>query len=1030
MGTFEAALASCNEITTMLDTYCAQIERDIHAARSQEEQRNSSYSTTLSRYSAEHNALTAENDRQKNIRLSKAQECLTAARNLLDSINDPHWFRMQQHYYEETSEYANPGRYHAIPQDELISRLDRAFSNLRKEVAQLRNAFAPPIVSKAVGSVVPPFRKAKYTRIAILRNTLLGIAVALCNCGDLDARQTRLDDALLGVQQNLQEDYTRQITQIRESTQNGIVRNTEVAANVLHASAAYGVLSKKEVIHIGQYIYPNTPGVIYGDHTGRANGLHQPLLSLAVTCSGFESSVIFQMRSKNPLAGFYSNLALDILSGDSGAQIAMIDTTGLGRNYAPLAELSSISHFQVLSTADQVQAYLETAERNIADAYSGKKPAGKTYIFVDDCTRNIPDRCVDSFVRILTNGAESNVYVIASVKDTVSINRQWSAALGEINIPRYVMSAGKIHVGTGFILIAPTGNLAERVHVQADRLAQTTKNAEVIPVWRTFPGAADWQVQSSANGICVPIGKNVQTGEQVNFCLTEDKPYALVIGDVDAGKSSALHCLVLQMMANYAPSEVRIAIGDFKNGCEFDTYINNGIASVDAVVNSQDPDTMSSFLGFYVAEMGRRQALFNATAQRCGKMIRKYETYREVCSDNGLEHVPRICLIVDEFQSLFDSPQAGTASLLSELVRKARTYGIHICMASQRAISDNPRNGFSSELKNYFTTRMVFRCPQQAARTMLSERCADTGRENSGITEAALLKKGHCVLNTYMGQNERDNRVVQFFYASDGDIEKAICVLRQMNGVSHGVLLSQNAHSVTTPGKVEGFALLGNSVRLKHDYSSPNEDVFRDNTVVGIDIQKLRSNLVVVSNDPRIHYASFRAVLDGAPAGANINLCGTRNNPLVELLLQEHGDRLMHTERIEEVHTQDATYTINFIVEPEKVAEYSQASSYRRTPTIECFDQILDLPADGKTMNVIFVSNFKMFKTHLPYAATKAPLRIVGVGDIENLRGAINESAVLGQSEFDNPTRSAIKAYYHNRMSGKTGKMIMFYDAT
>ena len=137
----------------------------------------------------------------------------------------------------------------------------------------------------------------------------------------------------------------------------------------------------------------------------------------------------------------------------------------------------------------------------------------------------------------------------------------------------------------------------------------------------------------------------------------------------------------------------------------------------------------------------------------------------------------------------------------------------------------------------------------------------------------------------------------------------------------------------------------------------------------------------------------------------------------------------MHTERIEEVHTQDATYTINFIVEPEKVAEYSQASSYRRTPTIECFDQILDLPADGKTMNVIFVSNFKTFKTNLPYAAAKVPLRIVGVGDIENLRGAINEGAVLGQSEFDTPSRSAIKAYYHNRMSGKIGKMIMFYHA-
>lgn len=1031
MVTFEEALASCNEITALLDAYRTRMEQDIHIAQAQEAQRNTSYSAALSQYSAEHNAFTADNSRKKNGRLSKAQECLAAARNLLDGINDPHWFRMQQHYYEKTSEKANPDRYHAISPDKLTDSLDRTFSELRKEIAQLRNAFTPPVVSGAVGFAVPPFRKAKYTRIATLRNTLLGMAVALCNRSDLDSRQARIDDILMRVQRELQENHIRQIQRIRENTQNRITQNTERTANVLHASNPYSVLSKKEAIYIGQYVYPNAPSVVSECLDGGESESHQPLFSSGVTCSCFESSAIFKMRNNTSLSEFYSCLALDILAGDSNAQIAVIDIAGFGRNYAPLAALSNVSHFRVLSTADHVQAYLESAERNIAAAYSGKRPVNKTYIFVDDCMRNIPDRCIDSFARIITNGAESNVYVIASVKNIGANNRQWSNALTEIRTKRYEVTENRILVGNGFIKLPSTDGLAERMRMLTGQLVHASKNAEVLPIWRTFPVASMWQAKSSATGICVPIGTDMQTGEQTYFCLTEDKPYGLVIGDVDAGKSSALHCLVLQMLANYAPSEVRIAIGDFKNGCEFDTYIRNGIASIDTVVNSQDPDAMSSFLGFYVAEMSRRQCLFNTTAQQCGRMIRKYETYRKACSDNCLEYVPRIVLIVDEFQNLFDAPQAGTAALLSELVRKGRSYGIHIVMASQRAISDNPRNGFSSELKNYFVTRMVFRCPQQAARTMLSERCADTGRENSGIVNAALLKRGHCVLNTYMGQNERENRTVQCFYPSDSAIEKVICVLRQMNGVSkHGVLLSQDAYSVGAPGRVAGFALLGQSVRLRHDVSIPNEDVFRDNSVVGIDIKKLRSNLVIVSNDSRVQYASFKAIMDSAPAEARINLCGARSNSIVELFVHEHGDRLIHVEHIEDAHTENAPYTINLIVEPEKVAEYSQASSYRRTPTIECFDQILDLPADGKTMNVIFVSNFKTFKTNLPYAATKAPLRIVGVGDIENLRGAINESAVLGQSEFDNPTRSAIKAYYHNRMSGKTGKMIMFYHAT
>lgn len=702
--------------------------------------------------------------------------------------------------------------------------------------------------------------------------------------------------------------------------------------------------------------------------------------------------------------------------------------SSLGRNYYALAELSGVSHFSVMSTADQVQSYLETAERSISEVYAGRELAGKTYIFVDDCVCNIPDRCVESLARIIANGSACGVYVIASVKETVSADRRWNSILGGIDASKFNVSSNRLLIGSGFITLASSANSASRVSLIATRLEHVSKSADVIPLWKTFPDATRWQTHSSANGISVPIGIDVQTGSPSYFSLTEEKPYALIVGDVDVGKSSALHCLTLQMMANYAPSEVRIAIGDFKDGCEFNTYVRSGVLSVDAVVNSQDPDTMSSFLGFYVAEMHRRQVLFNTTAEQCGRIIRKYETYREACSDHGLPHVPRICLIIDEFQSLFDSPVAGTSALLSELVRKGRTFGIHIIMASQRAVSDNPRNGFSSELKNYFTTRMVFRCPQQAARSMLSERCADTGRENSGIPGAALLKKGHCIVNTYMGQNERDNSTIQCFYASDSAIEKVIRVLKHLNGVSkHGVLLAQEAPSVTAPGKVDRYILLGDSVRLKHDYSNPNEDVFRDNSLVGVDINKLRSNIVVASTDVRVHFSSFKAILDATPTNAKINLCGSRDNPLTELFLQESGESITHIERIAELTCEPCEeYIINLIIEPERVSEYSQATSLRRTTTIEHFDRILDLPEGGNVMNVIFTSSFKMFKTNLPYVAAKVPLRIVGTGDNENLRLAIGENTVLARSNFDTPSQTAIKAYYHNKTSGKTGKVILF----
>lgn len=1020
MATFEAALTSCGEITAFLDAFYGQEERELGVARSREMQQNQAYRTACTGCTERHNSLTVENKQKKKDRTARAEECLTAARDLLDQeINDPHWFRMRKHYYEKTRGYADARQYRSIPPKKLIRGLEKTYLKLQKEVGLLRNAFMPPAGSKVIGKVLPSFRKERYTRIAMLRNTLLGMAVALCNNGDLESRQAKMDGAFSRAQQVLRQEHLSKLRQLRAEARAGMASRREQASHLLQNSAPFATLSRKEPLSIGRYIYPGGQGA-------RLSEGQRPLLSLAVTCSGFEGSILLKQRNKAPLTGFYTGLILELLDRDPDARIAVIDVKGLGRDYAPLAELAGVSGFRVWSTADQVQAFLESVERDIAAAYSGERTGSKIYILVDDCTRNIPDRCMESFGRIVSNGGEGGVYVIASLKDTGQISRQWSAAFAEMNVRQYEVHDGKIVVGNGSIALAAVKNPTERVPLTAERLARRSQNAEVIPLWSALPHAADWRKKNSANGIRIPFGKNLRTGAPEYFSLTEDKPYALVIGDVDAGKSSSLHCLMLQMMANYGPSELRIAIGDFKNGCEFDLYVRNRLPSVDAVVNSQDPDTMSSFLGYYVAEMGRRQALFNATAQRCGRMIRKYETYRRACSEGGLAYLPRLCLIVDEFQTLFDSPLAGTASLLSELVRKGRTYGIHIIMASQRAISDNPRSGFSSELKNYFTTRMVFRSPQQAARSMLSERCADTGRENSGIAEAALLKKGHCVFNTYMGQKEGDNRTVQCYYASDQGIERAIRVLQKLDGASrNGVLLSQDARSVPAPSAVKGFALLGASVRLRHDEACPNEDVFRDNSVVGIDLHKLRTNLAVVSDDPRVHLASLRALMEGIPPDAKVNLCGDGNTPLAKAFLGEYGDRLIHRERPVEPLA-EKTDTVNLILEPEREAAYSQANSYRRTEAVEQLEGVLELPAGGRVINVLFVSSFKAFKTNLPYAVAKVPLRIVGVGDRENLRLAINEGMGAGQSAFDTPSRRAIKAYYHNHTTGKTGKIIMF----
>lgn len=130
------------------------------------------------------------------------------------------------------------------------------------------------------------------------------------------------------------------------------------------------------------------------------------------------------------------------------------------------------------------------------------------------------------------------------------------------------------------------------------------------------------------------------------------------------------------------------------------------------------PIAPASFLRYYVSELHRRQTCFTALSAETGRLIRKYETYRAVQRETGAvsEILPRILLMIDEYQSLFEG-NTETAALLSELVRKGRTYGVHLIMASQRGVSESARNTFTAELKDHFsTTSRFFRCPPAAAR--------------------------------------------------------------------------------------------------------------------------------------------------------------------------------------------------------------------------------------------------------------------------------------------------------------------------
>lgn len=142
-----------------------------------------------------------------------------------------------------------------------------------------------------------------------------------------------------------------------------------------------------------------------------------------------------------------------------------------------------------------------------------------------------------------------------------------------------------------------------------------------------------------------------------------------------AGKSTFFHNLVNSLAVRYSPAELRLYLIDGKFGVEFEPYRHLPHAEVVSLKTS--PDLSRSVLAELTEEMAKRNAIF----QRTG--VVDITSYRRSGAPEGL--MPRILLVVDEYQQLFDGDKDGEASqLLKRISEQGRSAGIHMLLASQR----------------------------------------------------------------------------------------------------------------------------------------------------------------------------------------------------------------------------------------------------------------------------------------------------------------------------------------------------------
>lgn len=184
------------------------------------------------------------------------------------------------------------------------------------------------------------------------------------------------------------------------------------------------------------------------------------------------------------------------------------------------------------------------------------------------------------------------------------------------------------------------------------------------------------QYRNAKSKLTVALGKDI-TGEFVYSDLVK-MPHLLIAGTTGSGKSVCLNSMIVSILYNATPEEVKLLMIDPKQ-VEFTVY--NGIPHLLVPVVS-DPRKASGALAWAVTEMLTRYKTFSENS------VRDISGYNSICESQGKKKMPQIVIFIDELSDLMMAAPNEVEDSICRLAQMARAAGMHLVIATQRPSVD------------------------------------------------------------------------------------------------------------------------------------------------------------------------------------------------------------------------------------------------------------------------------------------------------------------------------------------------------
>jgi len=402
--------------------------------------------------------------------------------------------------------------------------------------------------------------------------------------------------------------------------------------------------------------------------------------------------------------GAINNIILRLLATTPPGRLefTIFDPVGLGQNFAALMHLADYESNTINSRiwtqtaqfeeklADLnehmekiIQMYLRNEYATITEynAQAGSIAEKYHFLVIASFPVNFSETAAKRLRNIAANGARCGVFTLiqwdqrnAAPQEFVPDELRKNSACLTRTESGFEFSGGR-GAGTSVTLdpMPPAEFATQLLH----RIGDAGKNSNRVEVPFEQIAPENFWLDETTDELRVPIGRSGATKLQYLAVGRDTRQHALIAGKTGSGKSTLFHIIITNLALRCSPEQVEFYLVDFKKGVEFKCYGNHRLPHAKVVAIESDRAFGLSVLQRVDEELRRRGDLFRKVGAQDLAGFKR---------NGGSEPMPRVLLMIDEFQEFFteeDRISQGAAVLLDRIVRQGRAFGIHVILGSQ-----------------------------------------------------------------------------------------------------------------------------------------------------------------------------------------------------------------------------------------------------------------------------------------------------------------------------------------------------------